>query len=72
MLTPEQIDRVFVALLATNARQADVQTVQMLGGTPEVLAEYIWDHWLAEPEEPTRSRIESLVELALEGRPTGC
>jgi hypothetical protein len=68
-LTEEEIDTVFVALLAVNARQADIQVVGLLGGTPEVLGEYIWDHWLAEPEDPSRETVIGYVESTLAGHP---
>jgi hypothetical protein len=51
-LDRDRIGKVFDQLLGTPARETDIQVVQMLGGTPEVLADYIWDHWLGEPDSP--------------------
>ncbi len=50
-LTVDQISEVFNRLLGINPRQADVQMIAILGGTREVLADYLWDHWLGEPDE---------------------
>jgi methylglyoxal synthase len=51
-------------------RNCDFKVIKMMGGDPQVvaelddefipqLAEYIWDHVMGEPEDPT---VEELVE----------
>lgn len=64
-LTDEQIERAFVSVLGMQPRTADIAVVQMLGGTPEALAEYIWDHWLGEPDRPKQKDIESVILEAM-------
>jgi hypothetical protein len=64
-LSEEQIERVFVALIGMPPRPADVQMVATLGGTTESLAEYIWDHWLGEPEYPTAADVEAEIRETL-------
>lgn len=70
-ISVEQINGVFVKLLGHEARQADIQVIQMLGGTCEVAAEYIWDHWMGEPESPTPEDILKMMEISedVEGVP---
>jgi hypothetical protein len=64
-LSEQQIRTAFEACVGLPSREADVQLVLLLGATSEALAEYIWDHWLGEPEQPTledlRTKIESLL-----------
>lgn len=47
-------------------RRADISAAQMLGGTVEVLAEYIWDHVMGEPDEPTCDDVEKSIQLAID------
>lgn len=64
---PDDIKRVFQEILRTPPRRADIAVVAMAGGTVEVLAEYIWDHWLGEPDEPTLGTVTRHVQQVLEG-----
>ncbi len=66
MLTGDQIADVFDIVIGVQARRADVQVVQSLGGTPQVLAEYIWDHWMGEPDEPTQQQVLAAVNYMLQ------
>jgi hypothetical protein len=66
VLTGDQIADVFDIVIGAQGRRADVQVVHMLGGTPEVLAEYIWDHWLSEPDEPTQQQVLVAVNHVLQ------
>jgi hypothetical protein len=66
VLAGDQITDVFDIVIGVQARHADVQVVQTLGGTPEVLAEYIWDHWLSEPDEPTQQQVLVAVNYVLQ------
>lgn len=61
-LTDGQIGAAFQALLGIEPREADVAVVRMLGGTVEVLAEFLWDHWMGEPETPTLEQVKTRVE----------
>lgn len=69
-VTPEQIDQVFSSALGFPAREADKQIVAELGGTTDVLAEYLWDHWMGEPEEPNMAQVQHEIEYILEYRDT--
>jgi hypothetical protein len=60
-MTEEQITNTFEALIGMTPRKADIMVCTMMGGTPEIVAEYIWDHWLGEPESPTLSEVEEAV-----------
>ena len=66
VLTGDQIADVFAIVIGVQARRADVQVVQSLGGTPQVLAEYIWDHWMGEPDEPTQQQVLAAVNYVLQ------
>lgn len=61
-LTEEQIQKGFLACIGMEPRVADVAIVQQMGGTSEVLAEYIWDHWMGEPETPTAEKVQEYIE----------
>lgn len=52
-LTDEQIKLCFIAALGMEPRRADVEIVKMTGGDVTATAEYIWDHWMGEPKEPS-------------------
>lgn len=66
MLPGAQIAVVFAVVIGVQARPADVQVVQSLGGTPQVLAEYIWDHWMGEADEPTQQQVLVAVNYVLQ------
>jgi hypothetical protein len=42
-------------------READMQVMLTLGTTPDAVANYIWDHWLGEPESPTYEEVLHMV-----------
>lgn len=65
MLTEYHIRQAFRVLMGTHPREADVQAILALGATEEVLAEYIWDHWLGEPDEPTVEDVLGIVKSTL-------
>lgn len=64
-MTETQIRAAFVAILAIEPRQADIAILNLLGPTVENVAEYIWDHWMGEPEDITAEDIEKLIEAAI-------
>lgn len=49
-VTADDIRQAFLLVIGYPAREADVQVVQLMGSTVKVLAEYMWDHWMGEPE----------------------
>lgn len=65
LLRDEQIEVAFEAALRFRPRPADVAVVKMLGGTVEVLAEYVWDHWLGEPTSPTPEALAERMREVL-------
>ena len=55
-LTDQQITNVFAALLGIAPRAADLAVLRVMkpdGVTVKALAEYLWDHRMGEPDEPT-------------------
>lgn len=64
-LTSEQINKAFIAIVGIPARAADIGVVEMLGATDSVLAEYLWDHWMGEPDSPTVTQIRRAVKEAI-------
>ena len=48
-----------------SSREVDVQVLRLMGATPHNVAEYIWDHWLGEPDEPTVECIEQEIDRIL-------
>jgi len=60
-MTADQIRQAFTRVGIT-PRNADVEVVLQLGGTKEALAEYVWDHWMGEPDHPTVEQIEAWVD----------
>lgn len=64
-LTEDQIREGFRAVLGMEPREADVSVVSSLGGTRAVLADYLWDHWLGEPEDLEVETIQTWIDVAL-------
>jgi hypothetical protein len=64
-LSDTQIAPVFKVLLGMSPREVDIQVLRLMGATPHNVAEYIWDHWLGEPNEPTVQCIEQEIERIL-------
>lgn len=64
-LTESQIDRAFLAVLGVRPRMADIQLIQMLNAGDEELADYIWDHWMGEPESPNPYEVLIKVQEAI-------
>jgi hypothetical protein len=64
-LSEIQIAAVFNALLGMSPRAIDIQVLRLQGATPDHVAEYIWDHWLSEPDEPTIECIEQEINRIL-------
>lgn len=44
-------------------RQADLRVIEAMGGTKEVLTEYLWDHLMGEPESPTVEEVGEMVQF---------
>lgn len=64
MLTNEQIILAFTKVLGHPPRSADL--VVVMSGSVDDLAEYLWDHWMGGPNEPTLADVKAQVEKALE------
>jgi hypothetical protein len=65
-LTDEQVTLAFERLTGMTPRQADLAVVASLGGTRDVLAEYVWDHWMGEPAAPTVQGVRGFVDTVLD------
>ena len=54
-LTDAEIKQAFEFVLGVTPRAADLAVLRVLNPavTTADLAEYIWDHWLGEPDNPT-------------------
>jgi hypothetical protein len=64
-LSEIQIAAVFDVLLGMSPREVDIQVLRLMGARPDSVAEYIWDHWLGEPDEPTVECIEQEIDRIL-------
>lgn len=68
-LTDEQITLVFDQLLGVPVRAADIQVVRMLAEPDrddrDILAEYIWDHWMGEPDSIDIEGVRALIDKVL-------
>ena len=64
-LSEADISAGFRAVLGIEPRVSDVQVVQLLGGTRGALAEYIWDHFLGEPESPSLDELQTALDVAI-------
>lgn len=72
-VTPAEIDLIFRALFDMAPRQADLAVVRLTGGTRGALAEYVWDHWMGEPDDPSEDTILRGISAALDqARPREC
>lgn len=61
-VTDEQITAAFQEILEMDPRPADLAILKMMGATPEVVADYLWDHMMGEPDEPTLDAVTEVVE----------
>lgn len=57
MMTRDQIETAFISVLGIEPRKADVAIIEMMGATPEMMAEYLWDHWMGEPEDVSEDDV---------------
>lgn len=64
-LTDKQIAKAFEAIVGMPPRGADVAVMKSMGAGIETLAEYIWDHWMGEPDEPTQDQVEEEIRKVL-------
>lgn len=51
-VSESDVIKVFEAVLAMPPRAADIGVIVMIRANVEDLADYLWDHWMGEPEEP--------------------
>ena len=61
-MTRDQIEQAFEACVGMPPRIADVLVIEMMGESAEALAEYVWDHWFGEPDEPTYEQVLAFVK----------
>lgn len=66
-ITAEQVGRAFEVVVGHPARLADILTVELCGSTPEALAEFVWDHWMGEPESPSQQDVLDAILQVLDG-----
>jgi len=64
-MTETEIRKAFEATLGIQPRIADIMVAGAMGDTVEALAEYIWDHWMGEPESPTLEEVEQRIREAI-------
>ena len=64
-ITKHDVKFVFLVGFGFEPREADIQVLDMLGLTSQTLAEYIWDHWLGEPEEPALNQVHETIIASL-------
>lgn len=68
VLTDEQITKVWGHLFGFPPRGVDLMIVRMMepeGPTAAGVAEYIWDHWMGEPDRPT---VEDIINAISTGK----
>lgn len=71
-LSQEQIMNIFETLLGCSPRAADLAVLKAMspdGVTPDDLADYIWDHWMGEPDSPTLEQVQLAITEVLAGKP---
>lgn len=71
-ITPDQIEDVFIQLIGLPPRRSDQMVLAMVHGgsvTRGSVAEYIWDHWMGEPDEPSEAEVLAAVSKALDENP---
>jgi hypothetical protein len=65
-MTDLQIAAAFEHFLGRTPRRADLVVCEVLGRSPGSVAEFIWDHGLGEPSQPTPRAIRDwIVEYAI-------
>ena len=63
-LTDDQITMVFERAVGMPPRAADLAIVKIMdptGPNIEDVAEYIWDHWMGEPDEPSLETVTATI-----------
>ena len=65
VLSEQQIIKVFEEIIGFPPRQADLALLSMLGNDVSTLAQYLWDHWMSEPDEPNQEEVENLIRALL-------
>ena len=61
-LTEGQMVRAWNRAFGMNPRVADYGVVDIMGKTEDALAEYIWDHILGEPKDPTLGKVKRVIK----------
>lgn len=68
-MTPDAIGAAFLAVYGGPPRSADLAVLEMTGKGASEVAEYIWDHMLGEPEQPTQRAVLLACLAAMEAFP---
>jgi hypothetical protein len=68
-LSDAQLTAAFEAVVGMPPRTADRAVMQMMGATPENVADYLWDHWLGEPETPDVNDVLAAVQRVVRETP---
>lgn len=63
-LTTKEIMAAFHAMHIV-PRDSDLELMGFLGATSHTVAEYIWDHWLGEPESPSVDDVHHRISEVL-------
>lgn len=69
VLTDEEVTLVWEDRMGFPPRAADLAIIQQMGGTIAQFAEYVWDHWMGEPEEVTPDDLaKEIIEVLTEAQ----
>lgn len=71
LLDDDEIRLAFRAVLGVLPREADIRMCALLGRTDEVVADYIWDHMMGEPETIPQGDVLREVRKAVGGDGAG-
>jgi hypothetical protein len=67
-LTDDQVSFMFETLLDLPPRAADLAALHVLcpsGITVEAVADYVWDHWMGEPEKPSLEQVVAAARVCV-------
>lgn len=66
VITVEEVKYLFDYALGFPPREADVALMVAIGLTLGNLTDYLWDHWMGEPDEPSVESVEKELGEVLE------
>lgn len=68
VLSEHEIKKAFMFVVGIVPREADMALLMQFGSTPQDVAEYLWDHWMGEPDEPTVEEVEGMINQIIDRR----